>query len=122
VVKLKSRTQSKYSGNKPSPPRRAGTLGEITVWIPISFKRTPAAKYLPATAGGQAKYNLEFEACPPQLGTLFIFPLTSTAWLMLITEFKAPPNVLIIFVYSVALILPVLVIPHTLIVMSEEVP
>jgi hypothetical protein len=42
VVELKSRTQSKYSGNKPSE------LGEIIVWIPISFKRTPAAAYLPA--------------------------------------------------------------------------
>jgi hypothetical protein len=26
---LKQETQSKYTGNKPSPPRRAGTLGEI---------------------------------------------------------------------------------------------
>jgi hypothetical protein len=64
---------------------------------------------------GEIQWDLRLDQ--PQLGTLCIFPLSSTP---LLTVFTAPPNVLIW--YSVALILPVGVIPHTLIVMSEEVP
>ena len=86
VVELKSRTQSKYSGNKPSE------LGEITVWIPISFKRTPAAKYLPAAAGGQAKYNRELSLDQPQLGALCILPLSSTPFTVGVA---GPPSVFI---------------------------
>ena len=40
----------------------------------------------------------------------------------LLAVFAAPPNVLIMLLYSVAVILPVWVIPHALIVISEEVP
>ncbi len=36
----KGEIQWKYSRNKPSPPRRAGTLGEITNSLPITIKIT----------------------------------------------------------------------------------
>ena len=55
----------------------------------------------------------------PQLGTLSINPRSSTP---LLAVLAAPPNLLIILLYSVAVILPVWVIPHALMVMSEEVP
>jgi hypothetical protein len=52
MVKLESRNtrrggQAKYGGNRPSPPRRAGSLGEIAVSITSIFKITSAAAYLP---------------------------------------------------------------------------
>ena len=90
--------------------------------LPAAGRLVASIKKHPPRRAGRRNTIWSLSLDQPQLGALFIFPLTSTAWLMLITEFKAPPNVLIMFAYSVALMLPVLVIPHTLIVMSEELP